>query len=263
MNMTLPPAPAGMHPDEWELRLELAACYRLFDYLGWTELIFNHITSRVPASAQEPGAEPEYLINPFGLHYSEVTASNLVKVSLSGKVAGSNPGQVNLAGFIIHSAIHAARDDAHCVMHIHTTEGIAIACKAEGLRHDNFYSAVLYGDLAYHDFEGITTNPDEQPRLVGSLGDKNHLILRNHGLLTAGPDIPVAFKRMWTLQRACEIQLASDAGAGLNIPIAQPILETSAASRLGGDAAGRAKVDRLAFEAMLRRAGIRRLELAE
>lgn len=248
-----------MHPDEWQLRVELAACYRLFDYLGWTELIFNHITVRLPDSV---APEPEYLINPFGLHYAEVTASNLVRIDLAGKNTGSNAGDVNLAGLIIHSAIHGARSDAHCVMHTHTTAGIAVACKAEGIRFDNFYSSALYDDLAYHDFEGITTNPDEQPRLLASLGKKNYFILRNHGLLTVGSDIPVAFKRMWTLQRACEIQLMSDAGAGPNIPIAESILKNAASSRLGGDAAGRAKVDRQAFEAMLRRAGIQAADLA-
>lgn len=256
---SIPPAPAGISADEWALRLELAACYRLFDYLGWTELIFNHITVRVPAQAD---AEPEYLINPFGLHYAEVTASNLVKVSLSGKVSGPNPGEVNLAGFIIHSAVHGARPDAHCVMHTHTTEGIALACKAEGLRFDNFYSSALYNDLGYHEFEGVTTNPDEQPRLLQSLGQNNHLILRNHGLLTVGNDLPMAFKRLWNLQRACEIQLMSDAGAGPNVAIPAPILEKAASSRLGGDAAGRSRIDRLAFEAMLRRAGIERAGLA-
>ncbi len=255
----LPPAPTGMHPDEWRLRLELAACYRLFDYLGWTELIFNHITVRLPESV---AAEPEYLINPFGLHYAEVTASNLVRINLQGKNTGSNTGDVNLAGFIIHSAIHGARHDVHCVMHTHTTAGIAIACKREGLRFDNFYSSALYGDLGYHDFEGITTNPDEQPRLVASLGNHHYLVLRNHGLLTVGSDIPAAFKRLWTLQRACEIQLMSDGGAGPNIAIPPSVLENAANSRLGGDAAGRARVDRMAFEAMLRRAGIRAADLA-
>lgn len=233
---------------EQQLRKELASCYRLFDWMGWSELIFNHITVRVPS---ENGKGTEYLINPFGLHYAEVTPDNLVKIDLDGN--SDNPDAIiNKAGFVIHSAIHGARDDAHCIMHIHTTAGCAVASKEDGLRHDNFYSAMLYKDIAYHDYEGVTTNVDEQPRLVKSLGSKNHLILRNHGLLAVGPDIPTAFNRLWTLQRGCEIQLASDAGLGANRKIAEEILEKVPSTRV----AGRATVNRLIFEAMLRKANI-------
>ena len=236
---------------EAQLRTELAACYRLFDWLGWTELIFNHITLRLPP--REGQAQPEYLINPFGLHYAEVTPDNLVRITVDGAVTDGSGAQVNRAGFVIHSAIHRARQDAHCIMHIHTTEGCAVSCKEEGLRHDNFYSAMLYRDVGYHDYEGVTTNEDEQPRLVASLGARNHLILRNHGLLAAGPDVPTAFNRLWTLQRACEIQLASDTGRGPNRQIAEDILRRVPETRV----AGRAATNRLIFEAMLRRAGIR------
>ena len=128
--------------------------------MGWTELIFNHITLRLPSQAAEP---TRYLINPFGLHYAEVTPENLVAVDLQGR-CDDPQAQINRAGFVIHSAIHAARDDAHCIMHVHTTAGCAVACKEEGLRHDNFYSAMLYGDVAYHDYEGVTTTLDEQPK---------------------------------------------------------------------------------------------------
>lgn len=233
---------------EQQLRKELASCYRLFDWMGWTELIFNHITVRVPS---EDGKGTEYLINPFGLHYAEVTPENLVKIDLDGNSENSD-AIINKAGFVIHSAIHGARDDAHCIMHIHTTEGCAVASKEDGLRHDNFYSAMLYKDVGYHDYEGVTTNVDEQPRLIESLGSKNHLILRNHGLLAVGPDIPTAFNRLWTLQRACEIQLASDAGLGANRKIAEEILEKVPSTRV----AGRGTVNRLIFEAMLRKANI-------
>ena len=236
---------------EAELRKDLAACYRLFDWLGWTELIFNHITVRVP---DRGAGTAEYLINPFGLHYAEVTPENLVRITLDGEITDGSKSQVNRAGFVIHSAIHEARDDAHCIMHMHTTEGCAVSCKEEGLRHDNFYSAMLYGDVGYHDYEGVTTNADEQPRLVASLGGRNHLVLRNHGLLAAGPDVPTAFNRLWTLQRACEIQLASDAGRGPNRAIATDILERVPSTRV----AGRVETNRLIFEAMLRRAGISR-----
>jgi ribulose-5-phosphate 4-epimerase/fuculose-1-phosphate aldolase len=233
--------------EERELRAELAACYRLFDWLGWTELVFNHITVRVPDRVAS-----EYLINPFGLHYAEVTAENLVRIDLDGLAQDGSTAEVNKAGFVIHSAIHAARPDAHCIMHVHTTAGCAVACKEAGLRHDNFYSAMLYDDVAYHDYEGVTTNLEEQPRLVRSLGQRNHLILRNHGLLVVGPDIPTAFNRLWVLQRACEIQLASDAGTGPNRTIPQAILAKVPESRV----AGKSKTQRMIFETMLRRAGI-------
>jgi ribulose-5-phosphate 4-epimerase/fuculose-1-phosphate aldolase len=235
---------------ETQLRADLAACYRLFDWLGWTELIFNHITVRLPS---REGAKPEYLINRFGLHYAEVTAGNLVRIDLDGNARDDIEARVNRAGFVIHSAIHAARDDAHCIMHVHTTAGCAVSCKDEGLRHDNFYSAMLYGDVGYHDYEGVTTRLDEQPRLVKSLGSNNHLILRNHGLLAVGPDVPTAFNRLWTLQRACEIQLASDAGQGPNRAIPEALLKTVPQTRV----AGSGEVHRLIFDAMLRRAGIR------
>ncbi len=187
--------------NERELRVQLAACYRIFAMLGWTELIYNHITVRVP------GPETHYLINPFGLHYSEVTASNLIKIDLKGNILSETEHQVNPAGFVIHSAVHANIPDAHCVMHTHTTEGMAVACSEAGLSMDNFYAAQLYNRVAYHDFEGITVHEDEAPRLVRSIGDKPAVILRNHGLLTWGATIPAAFSVMWTLQRACEVQV--------------------------------------------------------
>jgi ribulose-5-phosphate 4-epimerase/fuculose-1-phosphate aldolase len=241
--------PAGMAAEEWALRLELAACYRAFDWMGWCELIYNHITVRVP------GPERHYLINPYGLWYNEVTASNLVKIDIDGKVLGGSKYPVNAAGFVIHSAIHAAREDAHCVIHTHTTAGSAVACKREGLRYDNFYSAVLHGDVAYHDFEGTTVDSGEQPRLVASLGARNVLILRNHGLLAIGSCIADAFIRYWTLERACQIQAATDAMHGDNVPIAPAVLEDTprriAAFRSGPRPGGEV------FDALLRRAGIR------
>jgi ribulose-5-phosphate 4-epimerase/fuculose-1-phosphate aldolase len=238
--------------DESAARRELAACYRLFDHLGWTEGIFNHITLRVGGG---PGAR--YLINPFGLHYAEVTAANLVAIHVNGEATVPGGAPVNRAGFVIHSAIHAARADAHCVMHVHTTAGTAVACKASGLRHDNFYSAMLWGQVAYHAFEGVTTGLDEQPRLVASLGDKPVLILRNHGLLVVGGSIAEAFQRMWVLQRACEIQLASDAGVGPNTPIPETVLARIPETRRGMDVDRHGNAQRL-FDALLRQAGIHR-----
>jgi len=241
--------PEGMSAGEWQTRLELAALYRAFDWFGWTELIFNHITARVP------GSEHHYLINPYGLWYSEITATNLVKVDAKGDTIDGTKAPVNKAGFVIHSAIHAARADAHCIIHTHTTAGSAVACKKEGLRYDNFYSALLYRQVAYHDFEGVTTDLAEQPRLVKSLGAKPILILRNHGLLVACPGIPLAFRTYWALQRACEIQAASDAMQGENLPVAQAVLEANPARNaavVDGPRPGG-----LEFDALLRRAGIR------
>ncbi|MGV3570565.1 MAG: class II aldolase/adducin family protein [Ramlibacter sp.] len=251
--------PAGMRDEEWGLRLELAACYRLFDWLGWSESIYNHITLRVPGDA---GGEA-FLINPYGLHYCEVTAANLLKIDADGALLADAPWPVNPAGFVIHAAIHRARPDAHCVMHTHTTAGIAVACKRDGLRSDNFYSAALHGLVAYHAFEGVTTGIEEQPRLVASLGQREVLVLRNHGLLTVGPHVPGAFGRMWSAQRACEIQLAADAAAGPNIPVPQCVLDAIPGQlRPMNAAAGPARRGELPFEAFLRKARIAYTDLS-
>jgi ribulose-5-phosphate 4-epimerase/fuculose-1-phosphate aldolase len=205
--------PARFEPAEWAARLELAAAYRVFAHLGWTELIYNHITLRLP------GAEPRFLINPFGLHYSEVTASNLVTIDLAGRIVGDSRWPVNPAGFTIHGAIHAGIPGAHCVMHTHTTAGMAVACSQAGLSISNFYSAQLFGKLAYHDFEGITVHADEGPRLLDSIGGRPAVILRNHGLLAWADSVPRAFAILWLLNRACEIQVASMAlGPVIEVP---------------------------------------------
>lgn len=190
---------------EQALRVLLAGTYRVFAMLGWTELIYNHITLRLP------GPQTHFLINPFGLHYSEVTAANLVKIDLDGNVVDRSVHRVNPAGFVVHAAIHCAVPDAHCVMHTHTTAGLAVACSETGLENTNFYSAQIDGMVAYHEFEGITVRADEGPRLIADLGDKRLMILRNHGLLAVGSTIAQTFARLWTLNRACEIQLATAA----------------------------------------------------
>jgi ribulose-5-phosphate 4-epimerase/fuculose-1-phosphate aldolase len=194
-----------MSQSERQARVELAACYRIFAQLGWTELIYNHITLRLPGPAKH------FLINPFGLHYSEVCASNLVKIDLHGNIIGASDWPVNPAGFTIHAAIHDRIADAHCVMHTHTTAGMAVACSAVGLSMSNFYAVQLHDKLAYHDFEGITVHADEGPRLIRNIGDKPAVILRNHGLLAWGDTLPRTFAILWLLNRACEIQLASAA----------------------------------------------------
>ena len=241
--------PAGMTREEWVARLELAACYRLFDWLGWTTLIYNHISLRVP------GTSDQFLINPFGLNYDEVTARNLLRIDVEGRKLCDSPYPVNAAGFVIHSAIHAARADAHCIAHTHTTAGMAVACKQQGLRHDNFNSALLYGQVAYHDFEGVTTDPGEKPRLVRSLGDKPVLILRNHGLLVATASVPQTLALMFTLQKACEVQVAADALAGPGLPIGPEVLQAIPAQN-AAIAAASAAPGRLVFDACVRRARI-------
>ncbi|MEI8265603.1 MAG: class II aldolase/adducin family protein [Betaproteobacteria bacterium] len=203
----------AMTEEERALRVQLAACYRVFHLLGWTELIYNHITVRIP------GPERHFLINPFGLHYSEVKASNLVKIDLEGRVIGDSTWPVNPAGFVLHSAIHQGVEGAHCVMHTHTTAGCAVACSQAGLSMDNFYSAQLHDRVAYHDFEGITVHADEGPRVIRSIGQRPAVILRNHGLLAWGDTLPYTFAVLWTLQRACEIQVA---GAALGPTLAIP-----------------------------------------
>ncbi len=209
---------------EWAARLQLAACYRIVAHLGWCELIYNHITLRLPP---EPGqATPHFLINPFGLHYTEVCASNLVRIDLDGRVAQHPDAPaawpVNPAGFTVHAAIHRDIPHAHCVMHVHTTAGLAVACSARGLASDNFYSAQLEGKVAYHDFEGITLRGDEGPRLVAAVGDRPAVILRNHGLLAWGDTVPRTLSTMWLLNRACEIQVAAHA-MGPTLPIPEPV----------------------------------------
>lgn len=204
----------GVSEDEWKARQELACAYRLFDHFGWHELIYNHITVRVP------GSEGHFLINPFGLLYREVTASNLVKIDLDGNIVGESAYPVNPAGFVVHSAVHTARQDAHAVAHVHTTAGQAVACQKEGLLPLSFTSLFYTDRVAYHDFEGITLDCDERVRLAADLGDKNVMILRNHGLLSCGVTLAHAFLDLYHLQRACEVQIAAQSGGSQNLALA-------------------------------------------
>jgi ribulose-5-phosphate 4-epimerase/fuculose-1-phosphate aldolase len=183
-------------------------------------MIYNHITVRVPTTAS--GDDKQFLINPFGLHYSEVTASNLVKINLKGEVLDGSAHRINPAGFVVHATLHAGIDGAHCVMHTHTTAGVAVACLQQGLMQTNFYSAQLHNMVAYHDFEGITIHADEGPRVLKSIGARQAVVLRNHGLLAWGSSVPETFAILWTLQRACEIQLAT-LSMGPAIPVAEDI----------------------------------------
>jgi len=192
--------------EEWALRVNLAACYRLIAMFGWDDLIFTHISARVP------GPDDHFLINAYGLMFEEMTASSLVKVDLDGNIVLETPHIINPAGFTIHSAIHAARGEAGCVLHTHTRSGVAVSAQAGGLLPLSQISLFPYSSLAYHDYEGVALNEDEKPRLVADLGDKNFLILRNHGLLTVGPTIPDAFLFMYALETACQVQLAALSG---------------------------------------------------
>jgi len=218
--MSLPyPRPERFPEPEWGARVQLAAAYRIFAHLGWSELIYNHISRRVP------GQEGLYLINPFGLHYTEVTASNLVKVDVQGRIVGASDWPINPAGFTFHGAIHATLPDAHCVMHVHTTPTLAVCCSQAGLSFTNFYAAQLWGQVAYHDFEGITVRPEEGARILASAGGKPVLLLRNHGPVVIGRTLAQAFNLLWLVQRACEVQVAS-AALGPPQPIAPAVLES-------------------------------------
>ncbi|MBU2966147.1 class II aldolase/adducin family protein [Amphritea sp. 2_MG-2023] len=195
--------PSRFSEAEWNARIDLAAMYRIFAYMKWDEAIYNHISLRVP------GEDNHFLINPFGLHYSEVTASNLVKVDIDGTIVDHSDWPINPAGFTFHSQIHDKVENGHCVMHVHTTPTLAVCCLEEGLSYSNFYSAQLYNKVAYHEFEGITVHPDEGERILASAGDKPVLMLRNHGPVIIGANLAQAFALMWLVNRACEVQCAS------------------------------------------------------
>ncbi|MFB7187672.1 class II aldolase/adducin family protein [Streptomyces sp. NPDC056230] len=221
--------PAPGLAEETRLRRELAAVYRLVAHFRMTDLIFTHISLRLP------GPEHHFLINPYGLLFEEITASNLVKIDLSGRPVEPTPHPVNPAGFVIHSAIHAAREDAHCVLHTHTKAGCAVAAQRDGLLPLNQMSMEFYDRVGYHDYEGVALNLDEQKRLVDDIGHHPALILRNHGLLTVGESASQAFLRMYYLEKACEIQVTAQAGGG---PLILPPAETCeyTARQLAGDA---------------------------
>ena len=189
--------------EETGARQQLAACYRIFAHLGWDEMIYNHITLKVP------GEDNAFLINPFGFHFSEITASNLVKIDIDGNKLDDSPYAVNKAGFTQHSLFHRVLPDVHAIIHTHTTATMAVSALEGGLQPVNFYACNFIGQIAYHDFEGITVREEEGPRFLESLGDKRVMMLRNHGPVVMGSTLPEAFIVHWTLQRACEIQLAT------------------------------------------------------
>lgn len=204
--------------EEWQIRVDLAACYRIIAMYGWDDLVFTHISARVP------GGEEHFLINPYGLLFEEVTASSLVKVDLDGEKVLDSPHPVNPAGFVIHSAVHAAREDAGCVLHTHTKAGIAVSAQADGLLPISQTSLFPYVTLGYHNYEGVALNDDEKPRLVADLGMNNALILRNHGLLTTGPTVADAFLFMYVLETACQIQIMAQSGGSDLVQVPEPVI---------------------------------------
>jgi len=205
--------------EEWDLRVDLAACYRLIAMHGWDDLVFTHISARVP------GSDEHFLINAYGLLFEEMTASSLIKIDLNGDKVLDSPYPVNEAGFLIHSAVHEARHDVGCVLHTHTRAGVAVSAQAGGLLPLSQISLFPLTTLSYHDYEGVALNEGEKPRLVADLGSNNAMILRNHGLLTTGPTIADAFLMMYALETACQTQLLAQSSGGELIHVPQPIVE--------------------------------------
>ncbi len=205
--------------EEWQLRVDLAAAYRLVALFGWDDLVFTHLTARVP------GPEHHFLINPYGMMFEEITASSLVKVDLDGNKVVDSPFPVNPAGFVIHSAVHQAREDALCVMHTHSINGVAVSAQKEGVRPLSQQSIFVLSSLGYHDYEGVALRDDEKPRLVADLGSNNFLMLRNHGLLTVGATVPDAFLFMYLFEATCMIQVRAMAGGSELQPVHPAIIE--------------------------------------
>ncbi|MGQ0503618.1 MAG: class II aldolase/adducin family protein [Panacagrimonas sp.] len=230
--------------EEWALRVDLAAAYRLVALFGWDDLVFTHISARLP------GPDHHFLINPYGWMFEEITASSLVKIDLHGNKVMDAPGVVNPAGFIIHSAIHEAREDVVCVMHTHSVNGVAVSAQKDGLLPLSQTAIIAGASLAYHDYEGIALREDEKPRLVADLGSHMTMMLRNHGLLTLGRNCADAFIRMYFLEAACMIQVRAQAGGGALHPVPQAVLDTIQEQI---DMATQGKFGLLAWPALLRK----------
>ena len=221
--LSMPSLQDRVSPEEWQTRIDLAACYRLVADFGWSDLVFTHVSARVP------GVHDEFLINPYGLMFDEITASSLVKIDRDGNKLDDTPFFVNPAGFIIHSAIHDARHDAQCVLHVHSANGVAVSAQQNGLLPLSQQSIFILGSLAYHDYEGVAVRDDEKPRLVTDLGNKMYYMLRNHGLLTLGTTIADAFVNMYLFESACNIQIRAQAGGGPLVLIPDSVINTAQA----------------------------------
>ena len=210
-------------PEEWQLRVDLAAAYRMVAMFGWDDLVFTHISARLP------GSHDAFLINPYGLMFEEITASSLITVDAAGNKLDDSPFPVNPAGFVIHSAVHAARHDAQCVLHVHSPNGVAVSAQQAGLRPLSQPSIFVLASLGYHDYEGVALRDEEKPRLVADLGHASFLMLRNHGLLTVGGSVADAFLNMYLFESACTIQVRAQAGGGPLVGIGGEIIDTAAA----------------------------------
>jgi len=245
MNDTKLSARPEIDAGEWQRRVDLAACYRLVALHGWDDLIYTHISARVP------GPGHHFLINPYGMLFSEITASCLVKVDLDGRIVSDTAYAINPAGFVIHSAVHAAREDAACVLHVHTINGVAVSAQAAGVQPLSQQAMFVLASLAYHDYEGVALNDAEKPRLVRDLGDRQFLMLRNHGLLTVGHSVADAFVSMYFFETACAIQIRAQAGGGELLRIDPSILAGAKAqlAQMTPKGAGRG----LAWPALLRK----------
>jgi len=217
--LAIPSLRDRVSPEEWQVRQDLAACYRLVADFGWSDLVFTHITARVP------GTEDQFLINPYGLMFDEINASSLVKIDLQGNKLDDSPFPINPAGFTIHSAVHAVRHDAQCVLHTHSLNGVAVSAQKGGVLPLSQQSIFVLSSLAYHGYEGVALNEEEKPRLVQDLGKKTYMMLRNHGLLTVGKTIADAFLNMYIFEAACTIQIRAQSGGGELIPIPQAIID--------------------------------------
>ncbi|HXD05234.1 MAG TPA: class II aldolase/adducin family protein [Burkholderiaceae bacterium] len=219
-DLRIPSRRESVSEAEWKTRVDLAAAYRLVALFRWDDLVFTHITARVP------GTEDQFLINPYGLMFDEITASSLVKIDLQGNKLDDSPFPVNPAGFTIHSAVHSARHDAQCVLHTHSLNGVAVSAQREGVLPISQHSIFVLSSLAYHDYEGVALRDDEKPRLVADLGDKTYLMLRNHGLLTVGASVADAFLAMYFFETVCTIQVRAQAGGGELTRVDPRIIET-------------------------------------
>jgi ribulose-5-phosphate 4-epimerase/fuculose-1-phosphate aldolase len=237
--------PRVMDAEEWRLRCELADFYHLVAFLGWTEMIFNHISVRLPGTAHH------YLVNPFGLNYLEIDPENLLKVGIDGHLVEPSSYPGNPAGFALHGAIHEKRSDIACVAHTHTTAVSAVAMKRGGFDHNNFYGAQFYDRVGYHDFEGITVYAEERSRMLASLGDKHVLVLRNHGVAVCERDIPTTFMLLWTVQRAAEIQCQAATLGGEDVVLSEAVQRRCRETVT--DLGGGIRVARLLFDATVRR----------
>lgn len=219
--LSIPSLAGRVSAEEWQTRVDLAAAYRLVALFKWDDLVFTHISARVP------GRDNEFLINPYGLLFDEITASSLVRIDSAGQKLDDTPFMVNPAGFTIHSAVHAARHDCQCVLHTHTLNGIAVSAQKAGVLPLSQQSIFVLSSLGYHDYEGVALRDDEKPRLVRDLGDRQFLMLRNHGLLTVGPTIPDAFLNMYLFETVCTIQVRALSGGGEWVGIDPAIIRTA------------------------------------